>query len=492
MDLNKKQVVKIDKPYGDTPPEIPSEPVNYHKDLCEKPPRTDLKPLNIVQPQGPSWEIQGNLIKWQKWHIRISFNYREGLVLHNVAYDDAGKVRPVMHRASLVEMAVPYADPRPPFTRKCAFDVGDYGLGNCANSLELGCDCLGKIHYFDAVLNNSAGEPYTIKKAICMHEEDAGILFKHMEYRTGHAEVRRSRRLVLSFIATVVNYEYAFYWSFYQDGTIGYEIKLTGELSTNLVSPGEDPSAPEYGTLVAKGVNAQYHQHMFSARIDMAVDDAAGGAGLVVTESEVEQLPEGPNDPTGNGFILKETELLYEQDAARVAEPLKGRYWKIKNPQSLHPITGKPVAWKIMAQPCPLLLAKPGSGIHSRGGFATKHLWVTPHSDEERWPAGDYTIQDAATSKGGLGLPEWTKKNRFCGAGADPVVWLTLGATHIPRVEDFPVMPCEVVGFMLKPVNFFDGNPGVDLPAGGNAASELAGVVKCCAANGVSVENGGM
>ncbi len=63
-----------------------------------------------------------------------------------------------MHRASLVEMAVPYGDPNAPFQRKCAFDMGDIGLGCCANSLALGCDCLGHIHYFDAVLNDSKGE----------------------------------------------------------------------------------------------------------------------------------------------------------------------------------------------------------------------------------------------------------------------------------------------------------------------------------------------
>ena len=77
--------------------------------------------------------------------------------------------------------------------------------------------------------------------------------------------------------------EYAFYWSFYQDGSIKYEIKLTGELSTNLLSPGEGPK-PKWGTLVADRVNAQYHQHMFCARLDMAVDDEEGGKGLQVSE----------------------------------------------------------------------------------------------------------------------------------------------------------------------------------------------------------------
>jgi len=70
-----------------------------------------------------------------------------------------------------------------------------------------------------------------------------------------------------------------------QDGTIKYEIKLTGELSTNPLSFGEE--SPEYGTLVMEGVNAQHHQHMFCARLDMAVDDQEGGKGLYVSEVAV-------------------------------------------------------------------------------------------------------------------------------------------------------------------------------------------------------------
>lgn len=78
---------------------------------------------------------------------------------------------------------------------------------------------------------------------------------------------------------------YLFNWYFQQDGTIEYEIKLTGELSTNLLSPGEED--PMFGTLVAPGVNAQHHQHMFCARLDMAVDDPNGGRALVVSEVHI-------------------------------------------------------------------------------------------------------------------------------------------------------------------------------------------------------------
>ncbi|DBA72671.1 TPA: putative terpene-alkaloid biosynthetic cluster [Trebouxia sp. C0005] len=473
VDLNLRKVIHMDKPHQDKPPKMPTETYNYHHKLVNSW-RTDLKPLNVDQPEGPSFQVEGNLIKWQKWHIRTSFNYREGLVLHNVGYEDQGKVRPVVHRASLVEMAVPYGDPNAPFQRKCAFDVGDYGLGFCANSLALGCDCLGHIKYFDAVLNDSKGEVMEIPKAVCLHEEDAGVLWKHMDYRTGHAEVRRSRRLVLSFISTVVNYEYAFYWYFYQDGTIKYEIKLTGELSTNALSFGEE--SPEYGTLVMEGVNAQHHQHMFCARLDMAVDDQEGGKGLYVSEVHAEALPEGPKNPYGNGFIGVETPLTSEAKAARVADGSKGTYWKVNNPTSRHPSTGKPVAFKLIPQGGPTLLAKPYSLIAKRGLFATKHLWVTPHKEEERYAAGDWVLQ----AEGGTGLEQWTKQDRSVEAGSDPILWHCFGLTHIVRPEDFPVMPVESAGFTLKPVGFFRGNPGIDIPYQPNAASKLC----CGSANG--------
>lgn len=237
--------------------------------------------------------------------------------------------------------------------------------------------------------------------------------------------------------------------------------------------------------MVAPGVAAQFHQHCFSIRLDPAVDDATGGVHNVVSEVDTVLLPPGPDNPAGNAWIARETALESELQAARVADPMVGRHWKISNPNTLHPVTKKPTAWKLVTGGFPLLLATPDSLLTARGTFATKSLWVTPHADDERWPAGDYTIQ----SEGGEGLAAWTAADRPCGAGADPVIWLTLGTAHVVTPEQFPVMCVEEVGFHLKPAGFFDGNPAVDLPAEVNAASVLEGTAPCCAggaqANGV-------
>lgn len=191
VDLNKMEVIRVED-HGVIP--LPPKDGNYTPEYVKNY-RTDVKPLEIVQPEGPSFTVKGQEIAWQKWKMRVGFTPREGLVLYTVSYTDQGKERPIFYRASLAEMTVPYGDPLPHHYRKNAFDVGEYGIGSLANSLTLGCDCLGVIHYFDGFITDSRGEVAQIKNAICLHEEDFGILWKHMDWRTEQTEVRRSRRL---------------------------------------------------------------------------------------------------------------------------------------------------------------------------------------------------------------------------------------------------------------------------------------------------------
>lgn len=447
VDLNSMEVLKVED-YGVVP--LPPNPGNYATEFIPKF-RTDLKPLNIVQPEGPSFEVQGHFVRWQKWQFRIGFTPREGLVLYTVGYEDQGQVRPILYRASLSDMVVPYGDPRPQHYRKNAFDVGEYGVGTLANSLTLGCDCLGEIYYFDAVMTNSRGFIVTIKNAVCMHEEDYGILWKHVDWRTDHTEVRRSRRLVVSFIATVGNYEYGFFWYFYQDGTIQYEIKLTGIVNTAASAPGE---TPKYGTLIAPQLNALIHQHFFNVRLDMSVDGENNSVYEVNTEAE----PLGPDNPYGNAFFAKSTLLAKESEAQRIINPLSGRYWKVVNPSVLNSL-GQPVGYKLVPGDNILPFAHPDSSLLKRAGFMTKHLWVTPYQPDEQFAAGNYPNQHP----GDEGLPRWTQANRAL-ENTDVVVWYTFAQHHIPRPEDWPVMPTSYIGFMLKPVGFFDANPAIDVP----------------------------
>jgi primary-amine oxidase len=448
VDLNRMELVRIED-HGIAP--LPPQDGNYTPAYVGEM-RDDLRPIEITQPDGTSFTVEGHEIRWQKWRIRIGFTAREGLVLHTVGYEDGDRLRPILYRASFSEMVVPYAEVAPTHVWKNAFDIGEYGIGALANSLELGCDCLGEIHYFDGVLCDAVGEPQVIKNAICLHEEDASLLWKHIDWRTGETEVRRSRRLVLSFVATVGNYEYGYYWYFQQDGTIEVEVKLTGIVSTGAVADGEP--AP-YATIVAPGLTAPYHQHYFNVRLDMMVDGHSNSLVEVNTEAE----PEGPDNPWGNAFRPHETVLASEGQSGRLVDPASARYWKIVNP-SVRNSLGSPVGYKLEPGGNAACFVHPDSSVAKRAGFITGHVWVTPHDPEQRFAAGEYPNQHP----GGDGLPKWIEADRPT-QDTDIVVWYSMGHHHIPRPEDWPVMPVGKIGFMLKPNGFFDRNPALDVPA---------------------------
>ena len=414
--------------------------------------RTDLKPLDIVQAEGPSFEVTGNEVHWQKWRFRVSMHPLDGLVLHTVGYEDQGRVRPILHRAALSEMVVPYGEAAPGHRWKNAFDSGELGLGRFpfVNSLELGCDCLGAIHYFDVAVADEDGGGRAVPNAICMHEEDYGILWKHVDMHTFTTEVRRSRRLVVSSIHTVGNYEYGFFWYFYLDGTMQLEVKLTGILQTMAVAPGEQPA---HGALVAPQLAAPHHQHLFNFRLDFDVD----GTENSVYETEVEGLPPGPDNPYGNATMSSARLLARESEAQRVVDPARGRGWMIVNPGRRNAV-GRPVAYRLVPGNTPTMLADESSAVAKRAGFARKNLWVTPYVSDERRAAGYPNLH-----AGGAGLPEWTAADRLI-ENTDVVVWYTFGVNHVARPEDWPVMPVEYAGFTLQPFGFFDRNPALDVP----------------------------
>ncbi|ALE07589.1 tyramine oxidase [Arthrobacter sp. ERGS1:01] len=449
IDINSMELLEIEDTFTVERPEIMGEYVPHliPEALRNSSTRPALKPLEIHQPEGPSFTVDGNFIQWQNWSLRVGFNYREGMTLHRVSYNDHGRERPIAHRLSFAEMAVPYRDPSEDHYRRTAFDIGEWGLGFMTTSLELGCDCLGEIRYLDAVMHNSAGEPYTITNAVCIHEEDAAVLWKHVDHDAG-TETRRMRRLVVSFHVTVANYEYLVYWRFYQDGNIECEVRATGIMVTTHFAPGQDHPN---GTLVDQRTYAPFHQHFLVARMDLDID----GTENTVYRSETELVPMGPENPLGLALRQKNTPITtegfddYSWDTQRA--------WKVSNDNSLNGL-GLPTSYKLVPTSTFPPFFDPASPVFQRAEVVGHTVWVTPNDPEERWPAGEFVNQ----GKGGLGMPEWVRAGRPV-ENTDVVLWYTFGIHHITRPEDWPVMPADTVSFWLKPVGFFDRNPALDV-----------------------------
>ncbi|EGY18217.1 hypothetical protein VD0002_g3866 [Verticillium dahliae] len=476
MDFEKREIVRIDElatggAGDDLVPAAPRTgaildhcaPAEYVPELLPGGTRKDLKPLSVVQPEGPSFSIKDeSLVEWQKWRFRVSFNPREGAVIHDVYYDD----RSVLYRLSMSEMTVPYADPRPPFHRKQAFDFGDGGIGHAVNNLTLGCDCLGVIKYFDGVLCTPEGKAEKTPRVICLHEQDNGIGWKHTNWRTGRAVSTRRRELVVQFIITLANYDYIFNYKFDQAGAINVETRATGIVSVVNIDAGK--TAP-WGTVVNPGALAQNHQHIFCVRIDPAID---GHENTVVQNESLPAGMDARTNPHGNLYEVRDTPLLTSVGVD--ACPENNRIFKIQNLAKKNPISGRPVGYKINPPPTQRVLANPGSTQAHRCLFAQHHLWVTKYRDGELYAAGEYPL---SSKREAGGVADMVARNDDL-LQQDVVLWSCFGLTHNPRVEDWPVMPVEIMELHISPVDFFTANPAINVPSGKDTTSELTS--GCC------------
>ncbi|MEH1894418.1 MAG: primary-amine oxidase [Nostoc sp.] len=412
------------------------------------------KVLKLLQPNGKSFQIKENEISWQGWKFRYLMHPRSGLALYQVTYDDGKNVRPVLYRASISEMVVPYGDPNPTWSFRNAFDVGEYNLGLLANTMELGKEIPENGFLLDAVFANEQGEPYKIPGVVGIYERDRGMLWKHYDYNTRRNDVRRSRELVITMTTAVDNYDYSLNWIFHQDGTLEVQNELTGIVLAQGTAAQEQSEDNSYGRLIAKNIFGVNHQHFFNYRLDFDVDGQANS----VMEMNVKALPMNEKNPLGNAIAVAETPLTKETAAVRDLDMKSSREWMIVSADKKNPLGAAP-GYMLMPGGNSMFFPVEGSKIRQRAEFATHHIWVTKYKPTELYAGGDYPNQ----TQPGQGLPKYIADDEPL-MGEDIVLWYTIGVTHIPRSEDWPVMPVHQVGFKLVPRGFFSRNPAINLP----------------------------
>jgi primary-amine oxidase len=450
LNMNTRKVFKL-VDTGVVP--VPKTTADFD-DKSVGPLRTPPRPFQVSQPQGPSYQIRDGEVVWQNWHFRFGMHPREGLILYTVGYEDHGKLRPILYRAGLSEMVVPYADPGPAWFFRNAFDEGEYGIGHMTYPEEAGTDAPADAQFFSAWFGDERGVPFEIPRALALYERDGGLLWKHVDEKTEVNQSRRAHELVLGWIATVGNYEYGFNWIFHQDGTLQMDVLLTGIMEPKALAVAGQHDA--YGHLVTPDIEAVHHQHFFNFRLDLDVDGADDNS---VVEMNTVSLPPAKDNPYHNAFVVEEQVLRREQEAMRNVNVQSARVWKVIN-RSVKNAVGQPVGYALVPDENAVPYATPESSMRKRAGFLNSQLWVTPYDPAERYAAGEYVSQ----SQGGDGLVRWVKANRAID-GKDIVLWYTLGMTHVPRPEDWPVMPVVHTGFRLMPTGFFNRNPALDLPS---------------------------
>ncbi len=418
------------------------------------PTRETRNPVSMVQPLGPSFTLDGQEVSWQNWKFHFRVDPRRGIVLSMVRYADGGKDRSVMYQGSLSELFVPYMDPSDPWNYQGYYDLGTYpsSFGGIASTLEPGVECPATGTYFNAMVVSDKGRPRERARAACLFERSAGdVAWRHGREGGAVIEARAKRDLVLRMFMTAGNYDYLFDWVFQQDGTLKVDVGATGMDQTKGISgKGGDE---RYGRLIAPNLVGINHSHFFSFRLDLDVDGTANS--LMVDQLKTERLP--ASNPRRSLWKVETGAAQTESAAMRHSTMSAPEMWRVVNPGVMGAF-GSPVGYQIDGHGALTLLTE-DDYMQRRAGFTNHTLWVTPYSGDELFAAGDYPTVSTA----GDGLPKWTSANRPI-ANTDVVAWLTLGFHHVPRPEDWPIMPVAWHSFELRPVGFFARNPAIDLP----------------------------
>lgn len=364
-------------------------------------------------------------------------------------------------------MTVPYGDPSMNWYWKTYMDAGEYGVGKSGRPLLLGSDVPNNASLIDATLNDDEGKPYTSPSVIGVFERYADADWTHKEGDI--TEARPRLELVVRFVATVGNYDYIFDYVFQQNGNIKINagasgvaaikgVKTKTVYSTDKAYVDTSNKDLNSGILVEDNALAVYHQHIYNFRLDMDVD----GEKNTVLELDPHAEKISGNPVKATAMVLKQKTYFKEQDAIQKFNPEK--VVLVTNPDHKNK-QGYLTGYQIIANAggthpfAQEALFSDDDWLMKRAGYLKNHIWVTPFAPDEQYPEGKYINQNPSDT----GLGSWVKQNRSI-YQTDDVVWITTGTTHIPRAEEFPMMSTEWASTMLKPFNFLDRTPTLDLP----------------------------
>ena len=453
VDLSARQVVSVTD-LGVLPPPANS-PSHAYADSGKY--RAVPKPIEISSPQGTNVTVEGGQVRWDNWSFHVRLEPRVGAVLSLIRYDDRGTQRDIAYQLSASEMFVPYMDPAQTWQFRAYMDIGEYGFGVLSSELRPGEDCPGNAHFLDLTISDTKGAPVVSRGAVCVFERPTGDpIWRHSELINNTAEVRPNTELVVRMAPVVGNYDYLVDYVFDRAGNIDVKLGAYGIDATKGVASRNlsDPTAAQdtaYGTLVDERLLAVNHDHYMTFRIDMDVDGT--GNRLVEDRFGVRRLSgEGPRKS------LWQVETRPVATEGPVTTPLNAAQFRIESAGKTNKL-GYRTSYQLMPGHSDVSLLAKDDPIQLRAGFSGYTLWASAYARDEKYAAGLYPNQNADVD----GLPKWVAAKRPI-EDRDLVMWYTVGFRHVPRAEDWPVMPGLWHGFRLRPFNFFDRNPALDVP----------------------------
>jgi primary-amine oxidase len=449
---NRKVLDVIDLGVVPVPAEVPSSAYDPATST-----RSDIKPVQIVSPAGDNFTIDGSNIAWDKWKFHLRVDKRVGPVISQVTYRDGNEDRQIAYELSTSEMFVPYMEPSQTWAYRAYMDIGEYGFGALSSPLKPGSDCPVNAKFLDATISDDHGKPLTLKNVVCVFERDTGEpLWRHYEVFTESHESRPNVELVVRMAPEVGNYDYLLDFAFNRRGEIEVRVGAYGIDATKAVAAKtmQDATAKEdtaYGTLIAPNLVGVNHDHFMSFRIDLDVD---GQKNRMVVDKFVPKTL--TNNPLRRSIWQVERSTV---DSEQAFEPIHESAWFRFESANRKNALGNPTSYQLAPGHSDISILADDEPQQQRAAFSGASFWVTRYHPDEIYAAGVYPNQNRQVE----GLPEFIR-DRESIANQDLVLWYTIGFRHQTRSEDWPVMPGLWHSFKLRPYNFFDRNPGMDVP----------------------------
>jgi primary-amine oxidase len=454
VDLRRREVLSVTD-QGVVP--ITEHDLNF-TETAVGPLRDARKPTRLAQPNGPNFQIEGHQVTWGNWQFHVRVDPRVGTAISLARWRDNGGWRSVLYQGYLSEMFVPYMDADYGWQSRTYFDTGEYGAGVLASPLKPGVDCPATATFVPAVFSTDKGEPFTTPDALCLFERHPGDpIWRHYEVLNQTYEGRANVELVVRMASTIGNYDYLFDWVFNDAAEIEARVGATGidalkGVPSRRMSDATAAVDTRYGTLVAPNLVAVNHDHYFNFRLDLDVDGPGNSF-----NHDVYSAVRLPADSARRSLYVVEPRIAVSEKNAQLDRGHGPSKLRVLNETRSNGV-GNPVSYEVLIANHARLLLDPSDWPARRARFLQHDVWVTPFAPDERYAGGEYALG----SRGDDGLAVWAARDRAI-RNQDIVMWVNLGMHHLTRAEDLPVMPLIWHSFKLRPHNFFDRNPAIDL-----------------------------
>ncbi len=434
---------------------LPAAPVGYAETLPGE--RPAINPIFNGALGETNIKLAGNLeVSWLDWSFHVRADKRAGLILSLAKFND----RSVAYQINVSEMFVPYMDPNPTWAYRTFMDAGEFGLGYLISSLEGGVDCPDSGVIADLTFPNDIGGTYTRPRALCIFERATGDpAWRHYSGGQKTVDGRPQYELVVRHIPTLGNYDYVVDYVFSPQGNIGIRVGSTGFDAIKSVAAAdmESPSAAEdtqFGSLIAPYTVAPFHDHFVNFRIDLDVDGPQNSLVLdTVIPAQIKNQP-----PRTSSWQLQSQR--YKTEGPIVADQHGangGQRWRVINPNVKTKLKNNPGIW-LDGHSGTTAILDDADAPQMRAGFSKTTMWVSRFQPQEQWAAGLYPNLSSKDE----GLPAFVSDNESI-ANEDLVMWYNLAFRHIPRPEDFPILPTYWHELKLRPASFFDMDPSMTL-----------------------------